>query len=41
MLTPDLISSVPLKHPACGSALESTPQAGPVSSNDLEVIDEH
>jgi len=37
----DIVPASSLKHPARGSALESTPQAGPVSSNDLEVIDEH
>jgi len=32
MLTRIPVSSLPLKHPACGFALESLPQAGPVSS---------
>ena len=37
----DIVPASSLKHPARGSAVESTPQAGPDSSNDLEVIDEH
>jgi hypothetical protein len=34
----DLVAATSLKHPACGSAVESLPQAGPVSSHDPEVI---
>ena len=34
----EVIPASSLKHPACGLALVSTPQAGLVSSNDPEVI---
>jgi hypothetical protein len=33
-----VIPASSLKHPACGSAVGSQPQAGPVSSHDPEVI---
>jgi hypothetical protein len=33
----EVIPASSLKHPACGPALESVPQAGLVSSNDPEV----
>jgi len=34
----EVIPASSLKRPACGSAVESLPQAGPVSSHDPEVI---
>ena len=34
----EVIPASTLKRPACGFALESPPQAGPVSSHDPEVI---
>jgi hypothetical protein len=34
----ELIPASSLKHPACGPAVESQPQAGLVSSHDPEVI---